>query len=169
MCLKSNTRTRICRSLLSCSSMSLYVNWNDEISYRDRLVKANLLPLSYWHEYEDLLFYLRCYSESFNIPMDKFIAIKNTRLTRHSSSQDTLILKCRTKLFQASFFNRLPKIWNNLSPSVRSAYSLAQFKSFLHKDYLTALTNTYDINTWKSVCTKCSTFRNVLNSQFCFL
>ena len=37
-------------------------------------------------------------------------------------------------------------------------------------DYLTALTNTYDINnfnTWKSVCTKCSSFCNVLNSQSC--
>ena len=127
----------------------LNVNWNDEIFYRDRLVKANLLPLSYRHEY-------------------KFIAIKNTRLTRHCLSLDTLIPKCRTKHFQASLFNRIPKIWKNLSPSVRSANSLAQFKSFLHKDYSTALTNTYDIdnfNTWKSVCTKCSSFRNVLNSQ----
>ena len=154
----------------SATKFILHVNWDDEISYHDRLVKSKLLPLSYWHEYKDLLFYYKCCNGSLNVNMDKFVNFKSTRLTRHSSALDTLIPKCCTKLFQPSFFNRLPKIWNNLSSSARSAISLNQFKSFLHKHYFTALTNTYDINnfnTWKSVCTKCSSHRNILNFKSC--
>ena len=122
----------------------LILNWDYDISYHDRLVKSNLLPLSFWHEYKD--FYYKCCDGTLNINMDKFVSFKNTVLTRHSSALDTLI----TKLFQGSFYNLLPKIWNNLS----SAISLNQIKSFLHKHYFTVRTNTYDINnTWKSVYT----------------
>ena len=111
----------------SATKLILHVNWDDDISYHDRLVESKLLPLSYWHEYKDLLFYYKCCAGSLNVNMDTFVNFKNTRLTRHSSALDTLIRKCRTKLFQANFFNRLPKIWNNLSSSARSAISLNHF------------------------------------------
>ena len=147
----------------SATKFILHVNWDDDITCHDRLVKSKLSPLSYWQEYKDLLFNYKCCTISLNVNMDNFVNFENTRVTRHSSALDTLIPKCRTELFQASFFNRLPKIWNKMSSSARSAISLNQFESFLHKRYFTALTNTYDIinfNTWKSVCTKCSSSKS---------
>ena len=94
----------------SATKFILHVNWDDDIPYHDPLVKSNLLLLSYWHEYKDLLFYYKCSTGSLNVNMHKFVNFKNTSLNRHSSTLDTLALKCHTKLFQASFFNRLPKI-----------------------------------------------------------
>ena len=80
----------------------LNTHWQEDISYHERLSRLNLLPLTYWHEVKDLIFYFKCRAGHYTLPIDDYVKPKGTRLTRHSSDQDVLILKCRTKLFQFS-------------------------------------------------------------------
>ena len=49
--------------------------------------------------------------------------------------EDVLIPKCRTKIFQFSYFNRIAKLWNTLSESTRTLTSLNQFKSHVLQRY----------------------------------
>ena len=88
----------------------LHLDWKDNTSYHKRLVRLNLLPISYTHEINDLLFYFRCRLGYYNICLNDFVQQKNvTRPTRNNSVLDLSIPMCRTKLFQTSYFNRLPK------------------------------------------------------------
>jgi len=176
----SNCPSRIARDKVRTSELDVANQFNQHFcdigpSLASSIGETNGDPTKYINNTPEnrfylstvLLFYYKCNTGFLNVNMDKFVNLKNTRLTWHSSALDTRIPKCRTKLFQASFFNRLPKIWNSLSSFAGSAISLHQFQSFLHKHYFTALTNAYDIrnfNTLKSVCTKCSSHHNILSS-----
>ena len=104
-------------------------HWQDDISYHERLSRLNLLPLTYWHEVKDLIFYFKCRAGHYTLPIADYVKPKGTRLTRHSSDEDVLIPKCRTKIFQFSYFNRIAKLWNTLSESTLALNSLNQFKS----------------------------------------
>ena len=39
---------------------SRFVCKNHELSYKDRLTSLNLLPINYWLEYLDILFFFKC-------------------------------------------------------------------------------------------------------------
>ena len=69
---------------------------------------------------KDLIFYFKCRAGYYTLPIADYVKPKGTRLTRHSSDQDVLIPKCRTKLFQFSYFNRIAKLWNTLPESTRT-------------------------------------------------
>ena len=64
----------------------------------------------HWHVVKDLIFHFKCRAGHYTLPIDDYVKPKNTRLTRHSSDQDVLTAKCRTKLFQFSYFNRIAKL-----------------------------------------------------------
>ena len=71
------------------------------------LASHDLLPLTYWHEVKDLIFYFKCRAGHNTLPIDDYVKPRGTRLTHHSSDQDVLIPKCRTEVFQFSYFNRI--------------------------------------------------------------
>ena len=86
-----------------------------------------------------------------------------SRLTRHSSDQDVLIPKCRTKLFQFSYCNHA-KLWNTLPESTCTLTFLNQFISHFLQRYSLAFLTNYDatnFNNWKSICCKYSRSRNL--------
>lgn len=114
--------TRIERLQRRATKYMLNMNYYNSVPYRDRLIRLNLLPVSYWHELKDLVFYFKCRTNHYNIPINDFVAPRtNVRTTRHSSASDV-------KLFQASYFNRITKLWYNLPSSVRASPSSYQFK-----------------------------------------
>ena len=144
---------------LQCRATKFILNthWQDDISYHERLSRLNLLPLTYWHEVKDLIFHFKCRVGHSTLPIDDYVKPKGTRLTRHSSDEDALIPKCRTKIFQFSYFNRIAKLWNTLSESSRTLTSLNQFKSHVLQRYSVAFRTNYNVtnfNTWKSICCK---------------
>ena len=145
------------------------MNYYNSIPYRDRLIRLNLLPVSYWHELKDLVFYFKCHTDHYNIPINDFVAPRtNVRTTCHSSASDIIIPRCRTKLFQASYFNRITKLWKNLPSSVCASSSSNKYSLF--KYYNNALNNAYNpdvFNTFKSICCKCCLFCNILSSKRC--
>ena len=126
------------------------------IPYKERLMKLNLLPVSYWHEISVLVFFFKVINGIYNIDITEFVQPKVIiRSTRHSCSLDYQPLKCRTSLFQRSYFNRTVKLWNSLSSSIRTLPSVNAFKAALVKHYKKALIETFDqdnVYTWKSLC-----------------
>ena len=94
--------------------------------------------INIWDEVEDLIFYFKCCSGYYSLLIDDYVkpTYKGTLPTRHShqdllihSHQDLLIPKCRTKLFQFSYFSYITKIWNALPESSRTLTSLNKFNS----------------------------------------
>jgi len=83
----------------------LNLKFDCPLSYKDRLTKLKLLPISYHHEAKDIIFYFKCRLGLVNIPVHIYFPSKvPTRFTRNSSALDLLIANCRTKLFQTSYF-----------------------------------------------------------------
>ena len=86
---------------LQCRATKFILNthWQEDISYHECLSRLNLLPLPYWHEVKNLIFYFKCHAVHYTLPIADYVKPEGTRLTRHSSDQVVLIPKCRTKLF----------------------------------------------------------------------
>ena len=141
-----------------------------EVRYEDRLQATNLLPVSFWHGYLDLIFFLRmingmvCVSEEI-IPKRK---LGSKRVTRATSNPETI--KFRTKksntiTFQGSFVNRTARIWNILPEELRhQSLTLRKFKSLLMEYFNSALKLSYiseNPRTWRSICLKRNTARSL--------
>ena len=140
-------------------------------SYRERLIALELLPLSYWHEYLDLVLFYKAVNGLVNISED---ALPQRICTKHTTRSATNGVKfrprkCKTLTFQRSFFIRVT--WNALPASLRTMnINLHQFKNSLRVYYLDALRKTYDadnLRTWKTVCLKCNSARNLTNELTC--
>jgi len=44
-----------------------------DLSRRDRLIKLDLIPVSYWFEYLDLVFFYKCRNGLFNFDIFKYV------------------------------------------------------------------------------------------------
>ena len=146
--------------------LNLSFLWED--SYRDRLIRLELIPLSYWHEYMDLLFFFKAINGLVDISGDVLPKpIIPTRVTRSTSTTQLLFRpqKCRTTTFQKSYISRVTRVWNCLPPHLRQPnMSLSSFKRLLRDYYLEALHICYDAEdpkTWKSVCLTCNSCRSL--------
>ena len=112
----------------------------------------------------------KCRAGHYTLPIADYVKPKGTRLTRHSSDHDVLIPKCRTKLFQFSYFDRIAKLWNALPVSTRTLSSLNRFNSHVLQRYSAGFRTNYDVtnfNNWKSICCRCSGSRNLLLAGNC--
>ena len=69
----------------SATKFILRVNWDDDIPYHDPLIKSNLLPLSYWHEYKDLLFY------KVKLDLDGFRKARYPRITKRATKRVSVL------------------------------------------------------------------------------
>ena len=127
--------------------------------YKHRLNQLKLLPLSYWHEYLDLIFYFKMINNL--VPIDPAILLpeQSYRSTRKTWNADLLTFrppKCRTSSYQQSYLSRTCLTWNILPPDLRrKGLSLRPFKSFLIRYYVAATNLCYDPEdprNWKSIC-----------------
>ena len=128
-----------------------------KVSYKDRLLKLNLLPLAYDREIKDLLFFYKALHGDIDLDVKNFVNFLNHGRTR--LSQKTTLLKvplCRTTTFQSSYFNRIVKLWNCACNVVNiSTFSSPDnFQIFLKDKYFNLLNSIFDtdlICTWSSV------------------
>ena len=141
-------------------------------TYKERLVLLNLITISYWHEYLDVLFFFK--------PINKHVflsentiqtCLKPSRPTR--SLQSPNIAGFKTTTFQRSFINSTVRIWKLLPSELRdSKLSVPHFKNLLLKHYHSATSKTYDEDnpqTWKSICPKCKVTRCLTKPVKCCL
>ena len=104
-------------------------------TYRERLVSLGLLPLSFLHEYLDLVFFFKAVSGFVDVSHDVLPeVISETRTTRSSSDNQISFrpAKCKTTTYQRSFLIRATRTWNSLPPTLRSpGINIRQFKADL--------------------------------------
>ena len=94
-----------------------WILMNGDITYKERLLSLNLLPLSYDREIEDLTFFYKALFGFVNVDLSNFVSFVNhgrTRLSRFSEKNLQTPL-CKTTTFQSSYYNRIVKIWNTVT------------------------------------------------------
>ena len=83
-----------------------------DVTYKTRLQLTNLLPISYWHEFLDIVFFYKAVNNLVFIDSEALPAIRqSTRSTRSSSSNAITYIpkRSRTVTYQRSFFyTRVP-------------------------------------------------------------
>ena len=57
-----------------------YILRKSDLNYGDRLLKMNLLPLSYWHEIKDLVFFFKCIKGLYNFHINNYMSKENNQL-----------------------------------------------------------------------------------------
>ena len=136
------------------------------IPYKVRLIYVNLLPVCYWHELLDLIYFYKATHNMIHLdPSVVPFVCDCARRTRISvtSSQSFVPKRCRTSTFQKSFFIRTTRIWNLLITRFDlDNVTLGNFKSVLYGYYSRALATNYDPDSprsFKSICLKCNTAR----------
>jgi hypothetical protein len=136
--------------------MTIYIV-NDpanDLSYTERCMNLQLLPLSYRREMNDLLLVFKALFGSLQDVFTNEISYCNSSHKLSSHNQ-----RARTETFISSFFQRIVLLYNILPPSVRNADSLSAFKLKLFNHYFDKLPQ-YDITnscTLTSLC-RCQGF-----------
>ena len=146
-----------------------------DLSYKDRLISTELLPLSYWHEYLDLMFFFKAITGIVSISQNSLPErIAPVRVTRSSANVNAISFRQRkhkTTTYNRSFFLRTIRTWNSLPEHLRLINpSFIQFKKGILAYYLTALRSCYNVDdsrTWKTVCVKCNTCRSLIRPLTC--
>ena len=133
---------------------------NSNLCYKAHLIKLKLLPLSYWLEYLDLVFFFKClhglidFTHEFS---NYFSFLKGN--TRCASSGLHLKLNAfRTSSFRDFYFNRITLMWNSLPKNIKDSDTISSFKSKLKSFYFTKLLNAFDRDNFRSfklICPKC--------------
>ena len=130
--------------------------------YTTRLHQLGLLPLSYWHEYLDLVLLYKKINGYTYIDDIARPTMTGSGITRSQTNKDIIKFSvpfANTVTFQTSYFIRSCKTWNILGCDLRHKdIGLYTFKSKLKTYYEHALSNVYDCDdprTCKSIYVKC--------------
>ena len=151
----------------------LNLGFTSNISYTARLLQLDLLPVSYWHEYLDLVFLYKIINNHTYIDKSALPIIARSGIARSETNNYIrfVIPFAKTVTYQSSYFIRSCKTWNVLSSDLRNKdIGLFSFKSGLIHYYKHALFNTFDMDDpriWKSVCIKCKTVRSLKKAISC--
>ena len=128
-------------------------------TYRDRPMNLDLLlPISYWHELLDMIFFFKVVTGT--VSPSVLLQVLVTRTIRSNSNRNLshfFSRECNTVTFQRSFFNRTTRIWNTLANDLQLSCSIhiSQFKSIIYKYYVDVLERDNDPEkpwSWKTIC-----------------
>ena len=100
------------RHVQPCAARWILQTLVGEVSYKDRLIKLDLLPLSYDRGLKDLSFFYKCLYNHIDLNVHCFVDFISHGRSRLSNSLNLKTPICRTSTFQASYFNRIIKLWN---------------------------------------------------------
>ena len=124
----------------------------------NRLLRLRLLPLNYWLEYLDLVFFFKCKCGDINLNIHNYIQYCKSKSRRGSSGIYLNTPPFKTCLFRDSFFNRLANLWNAIPDSIKSQTSIFSFKNKLKYFFVERLKIVFDghnIRSYKLICPKC--------------
>lgn len=95
-----------------------------EMSYKERRIRLDLLPLVYDRELKDMTFFYKCLYGQIDLNVHGFVSFVTHGRTRLNNSVNSKTPICKTSAFQASYFNRIVKLWNFTCKSVpQSSFS----------------------------------------------
>ena len=78
-----------------------------EMSYKDRPLALNLLPLTFDRELKDMVFFYKCVNNFTDLNVKDFVAFACRGRTRLSASHSRKSSLCKTSTYQSSYFNIL--------------------------------------------------------------
>ena len=118
------------------TKLMLKLPFRCDVTYKT-LQLTHLLPISYWHEFFDTVFFYKAvnnlvFIDSKALPVSR----QFTRSTRSSSSSAITYIpkRSRTVTYRRTFLVRVCGTWNVLPAELRKNHiSLASFKSLLLK------------------------------------
>ena len=93
-----------------------------DLTYKIRFQLTNLLPISYWHEFLDIVFFYKAVNNLVFIDSEVLpVTQQSTRSTRSSSINSITYIpkRSRTVTYQSSFFIRVCRTWNVLPAELR--------------------------------------------------
>ena len=129
----------------------------------------SLLPLCYWHEFLDLVFFFKMVNNLVIIEPSVVPKTRSARPTRSSINTDIpkfVIPRSKTTTRQRSFLFRTTRVWNSLADELKvNMINLNSFKSTILSYYFRALEISCDPEnprTFKTICTKCNTARTLV-------
>ena len=83
-----------------------------DTSYNQRIAKLDLIPLCYWHEFLDMMFFFKCINGIIITNNDVMPKTQNRERTTRSADPECLLFitsKCKTLTFQKSFLQNQPE------------------------------------------------------------
>ena len=100
-------------------------------NYRERLLDLSLLPLMYWYELNDIMYFVKALKNpSDNFSVFDYVSFSNN--SNQSSTTHKLIHNyTRTSTHRHFYFNRIIRLWNNLPP-IDLSKSVQCIKSHLY-------------------------------------
>ena len=131
-------------------SMTKYICNFSADSYKERLLKIKMLPLSMRRERNDVIFFWKCLNGKYEVDISKYVFFSNSidRCTRssRSSTDEGFLVKvffCKTERFRKSYFPRIVYLWNSLPQNVRRDVNnyLESFMKDIDKILLVYLNN----------------------------
>ena len=102
-----------------------------EYTYKQRLTTLNLLPLCYEREITDLMFFFKALYGNIDLDVCSFVSFVDNGTIKTPY--------CKSTTFQASYFNRIVKLWNYTCKIIPSTSFPA---SLLLRETLRTFTNT---------------------------
>ena len=155
------------------TKLILKLSFRCDVTYKTCLQPTNLLPISYWHKFLNIVFFHKAVNNLVFIDSEALPATRqSTRSIRPSSSNAITYIpkRSRTVTYQRSFFIRACRTWNVLPAELRASHSsLVSFKRSLFQYYNKALDlyDVDDIRTWRTICPRSNIARTLLCPPTC--
>ena len=132
-------------------------------------IKLQLLPLSYWLEYLDLVFFFKRLHGliDFTRELSYYFSLLKDNTCRASSGLHLKLNACCTSSFRDFYFNRITLMWNSLPKNIKDSDTISSFKSKLKSFYFTRLLNAFNgdnFHSFKLIRPEC---RRVNTSSVC--
>lgn len=144
-----------------------YITNDKHSNYQTRLLRADLLPLSYRREILDCMFLLKVKSNIFEGLKEICIKETNRPNLRHGDNKTWLpYQKAKTETYHHFYTRRITHIWNSLPLKLRTTQYVpgsTVFKFGIQELYRTRLTNdfdSYNLCKWLTKC-RCSLCRPI--------
>ena len=114
------------------------LNYPKDMSYPERLVVTNLLPLEFRREISDLQLLYKAKMGLISMDINKYLSTyepgyKSRR--NYNVNNFHFVLKHKQNYFKNSFFVRPANLWNNLPIELKSHVSISIFRNGLQRYY----------------------------------
>ena len=110
-----------------------------DVTYKSCVQLTNLIPVSYWQEFLDIVFFYKAVNNLVFIDSEALPSSRqSTRSTRSSSINAITYIpkRSRTVTYQRSFFMRACRTWNVLPAELHTSHiPLTSFKRSLFQYY----------------------------------
>ena len=94
----------------------LHLLFSTSIDYRTQLQSLKLLPITYWLEVLDMIFFYQATHNLVSLNGSVLPVKRVARTTRYTNTAIKFVpKKCKTTTYQKSFFIRTCRIWNILT------------------------------------------------------